>query len=246
VGTLPLLTASPSPQGFGTQALDTVGSAVPFTVSNTTTSAITVALSTTGANPDDFIITSSTCPATLAVGTHCTVDIRFAPSAGGARAGALQNTDVFSGTGYQLASLTGSGGSLPQGPAGTNGTNGATGATGATGVTGPQGATGPQGPAGKVELVSCKSVTTGTGKKKKTVQKCTTRLTSSPVKFTITGVATSAVLSRGGVVYATGTATRSGSQTRLLLTPRRRLVKGRYTLTLTRRHKHQRETVTIG
>jgi hypothetical protein len=128
---------------------------------------------------------------------------------------------------------------------GTNGANGAAGAAGANGATGAQGATGPQGPAGKVELVVCKSVTTGTGKKKKTVQKCTTRLTSSPVKFTTTGVATTAVLSRGGVVYATGTATRSGNQTRLLLTPRRRLVKGRYTLMLTRRHRHQRETVTI-
>jgi hypothetical protein len=128
---------------------------------------------------------------------------------------------------------------------GTNGANGANGAAGANGANGAQGATGPQGPAGKVELVSCKSVTTGTGKKKKTVQKCTTRLTSSPVKFTTTGVATAAVLSRGGVVYATGTATRSGNQTRLLLTPRRRLVKGRYTLTLARRHMHRRETVTI-
>jgi hypothetical protein len=56
---------------------------------------------------------------------------------------------------------------------------------------------------------------------------------------------TAAVLSRGGIVYATGTATRTGNQTRLLLTPRRRVVKGRYTLTLTRRQRRQRETVTI-
>jgi len=140
----------------------------------------------------------------------------------------------------------------PAGPAGTNGAQGpqgaagANGANGANGAQGPQGATGPQGPAGKVELVTCKSVTTGTGKKKKTVQKCTTKLTSSPVKFTTSGVATSAVLSRGRVVYATGTATRSGNRTRLLLTPRRRVSKGRYTLTLTRGHSHQRETITIG
>ena len=43
---------------------------------------------------------------------------------------------------------------------------------------------------------------------------------------------------RGGVPYATGTATRSGNQTRLLLTPRRRVVKGRYTLTLTDGRNH--------
>ncbi len=134
----------------------------------------------------------------------------------------------------------------PAGPAGTNGAQGPQGAAGANGAQGPQGAAGPQGPAGKVELVVCKSVTTGTGKKKKTVQKCTTKLTSSPVKFTTSGAATSAVLSRGGVVYATGTATRSGNRMRLLLSPRGRVVKGRYTLTLTRGHSHQRETITIG
>ncbi len=140
----------------------------------------------------------------------------------------------------------------PAGPAGTNGAQGpqgaagANGANGANGAQGPQGAAGPQGPAGKVELVVCKSVTTGTGKKKKTVQKCTTKLTSSPVKFTTSGAATSAVLSRRRVVYATGSATRSGNRTRLLLSPRRRVGKGRYTLTLTRGHSHQRETIAIG
>jgi len=130
----------------------------------------------------------------------------------------------------------------PAGPAGAagNGTNGAQGAQG------PQGAAGPQGPAGQVELVTCKSVTTGTGKKKKTVQKCTTKLTSSPVKFTTSGAATTAMISRGRIVYATGTATRSGKQTRLLLSPRRRVGKGRYTLTLTRGHSHRRETIAIG
>ena len=133
------------------------------------------------------------------------------------------------------------------GPAGPPGTNGANGAAGANGAQGPQGAAGPQGPAGRVELVICKSVTTGTGKKKKNVQKCTTRLTSSPVKFTTAGAVSIAVLSRGGVVYASGTAKRSGSVTRLLLVAQRPLVKGgRYTLTLTGGHRHRRETITIG
>jgi hypothetical protein len=134
------------------------------------------------------------------------------------------------------------------GAAGANGapgTNGAAGANGTPGANGAPGPAGPQGPAGQVELVTCKSVTTGTGKKKKTVQRCTTKLTSSPVKFTTTGAATSAVLSRGGVIYATGTATRSGNRTRLLLSPRRQVGRGHYTLTLTRHHKHQHETVTI-
>ena len=39
---------------------------------------------------------------------------------------------------------------------------------------------------------------------KKTVQKCTIKLTSSPVTITTTGGSVKAVLSRGKIVYATG------------------------------------------
>ena len=74
---------------------------------------------------------------------------------------------------------------------------------------------------GEVELVICKSVSTGMGKHKKTIQKCTTKLTSSPITITATGGAMSAALSRGKVVYATGSAVNSGRQTKLLLTLRR-------------------------
>jgi hypothetical protein len=130
----------------------------------------------------------------------------------------------------------------PQGPQGSAGAAGTNGTNGSNGAQGAQGAPGPQGPAGQVELVVCKS-----GKiKKKTVQKCTTKLVSGPVKFTTTGVAMSAVLSRGSVVYATGPAKRVGNETTMRLTPRRDVGKGRYTLTLTRGHSHQRASITIG
>jgi hypothetical protein len=124
----------------------------------------------------------------------------------------------------------------PSGPAGTNGTNGAQ---------GPAGTNGAQGPAGQVELVTCTPLTTGKGKHKKTVQKCTSKLTSSPVKFTTAGTAMTADLSRGKVLYATGSAIDSGRQTRLLLSPRRSIAKGSYTLTLTHGRKRQSETITI-
>jgi hypothetical protein len=89
-------------------------------------------------------------------------------------------------------------------------------------------------------------VTTGKGKHKKTVQKCTTKLTSSPVKFKTSGrTAFAASLARGKVVYAVGSAIRSRASTKLLLTPRRTLVRGRYTLTLTHGRKRQREAITI-
>ncbi len=129
--------------------------------------------------------------------------------------------------------------------------------TGSQGSTGPRqqiGSTGPAGPApknGEVELVTCKSVTTGPGKNnnknnnKKTIQKCTIKLTSSPVTITTTGGSIKAVLSRGKIVYATGSATISGKQTKLLMIPRRHIDRGSYTLMLTHGHKRQRETITI-
>ena len=100
------------------------------------------------------------------------------------------------------------------GPQGPTGAAGATGTAGKTGATGATGATGRQGPAGEVELVTSRTVTTGKGKRKKTVQKCTTKLTSSPVKFTTTRDVSAAVLSRGDVVYATGLASRAATRPR--------------------------------
>ena len=152
------------------------------------------------------------------------------------------------------AGPTGPTGSIgPTGQAGINGANGANGTDGTNGTQGPagsqgpggsQGPVGPQGPAGQLELVTCKSVTTGKGKHKQTVQRCTTKLTSAPVTFTTTA-SVAAVLSRGGVVYATGSAERSGVNAKLLLTLRRPLGNGRYTLTLTRDGRRSRETIAI-
>jgi ribulose-5-phosphate 4-epimerase/fuculose-1-phosphate aldolase len=93
--------------------------------------------------------------------------------------------------------------------------------------------------------VVCKSATTGNGKHKKTVQKCTTKLTSSPVTVKTTGDVVAAVVSRGDVVYATGSAIRLGKRTKLSLTPLHRISTGRYLLTLTHGRKYQRETITI-
>jgi hypothetical protein len=98
--------------------------------------------------------------------------------------------------------------------------------------------------AGQIELVTCKTVK----HKRKTVRLCTTRLVSGVVNFTTSG-ALSASLSRQGIVYATGSATRNHGRTRLLLTVLRRLHPGRYTLALTSRHRTRvttnREQVTI-
>jgi hypothetical protein len=112
----------------------------------------------------------------------------------------------------------------------------------------PTGSTGPAGPAGKngeIELVTCTTVTKNVKGKKTTSQKCTTKLTSAPAAITTTGASIAAVLSRGKVVYATGSAVVSGKHTKLLLTPRHNVGEGSYTLTLTHGPERLRETIRI-
>jgi hypothetical protein len=93
--------------------------------------------------------------------------------------------------------------------------------------------------------VTCKPVTKRKGKHKQTTQKCTTKLTSKPVKFKTAAALSSAVLSRGDIVYATGSAIRAGKNTKLLLTPLRKIRGGSYTLKLTHGRERHRETITI-
>ena len=133
-----------------------------------------------------------------------------------------------------------------EGPTGKEGSAGQSGAQGPAGLGGPVGAAGPGGPAGpagpagkegppgKVQIVTC----TTKGKKKK----CTTKTVSGVVKFTAS--AERATLSRHGLVYARGAATRGAhGSLRLRVTALRALHVGRYTLTLTSgsgRHEHTR------
>ncbi len=83
-----------------------------------------------------------------------------------------------------------------------------------------------------------KTVTVERHTKFVTEQQCTTKLVSGTVKFTSTGTPVTAVLSRAGIVYATGIAV----HTHLTLHPRRALRAGRYTLTLTSGHRRGRKT----
>jgi hypothetical protein len=59
-----------------------------------------------------------------------------------------------------------------------------------------------------------------------------TKLVSGTVKFTAAGTIASAMLSRHGVIYATGTARVAHGHTSLRLAPLRKLRAGHYTLTL--------------
>jgi hypothetical protein len=188
----------------------------------------------------------------------CWIGIQFTPAANGPRSATLtfgaNNTTAPAAT----VSLTGIGVAANSGPAGSNGTNGAQGPQGAQGPAGSQGPTGLQGPAGsqgpvgangKVELVTCTTVTKQSKGKKKTAQKCTTRLVSGPVSFTTASTAVKATLSRHGHVAATGTVRTVDGHVEFIASGARVLPRGRYTLSIARRagghSTTTRQTITI-
>jgi N-acetylneuraminic acid mutarotase len=209
-----------------------------------------------GADAADFAITTNSCMGrTLAFEQSCTITARFTPTTTGAMAATIALSDnepaptaiALSGTG--VAEGAGSAGATGvPGPTGAPGPVGSAGPAGATGSTGPAGPTGPagqKGAAGQIELVTCVVVATGKRSHVKTVKRCTTKLTSGPVTFTSSKTVASAVLSRDGTVYATGSEIETGRRTSLLLSPHHRLDKGGYTLTLTHGLSKHREKITI-
>ncbi|HEY0192861.1 MAG TPA: choice-of-anchor D domain-containing protein [Kofleriaceae bacterium] len=101
------LTANPTSLAFGAQAVATTSAAKTVTVSNSGTAAANLGSITTGSA--EFLVASSTCGATLAVGSSCTVGVTFKPSAAGARSASLS----FGG----LASVALSGTGTISGPA---------------------------------------------------------------------------------------------------------------------------------
>jgi hypothetical protein len=222
--------ATPSAPGltFSSQPLDTYSTPQTLTVTDTGHGELQIASAqVSSGDVDDFLISHNTCSdATLWTGDTCAIDVRFSPTATSTTNGRSATLTLTSNDPTSPLSITlqGTGGQLPQGPPGK---------------------TGPRGPAGKIELVTCKPVTKGKGKHKKTTQKCTTKLTSKPVKFKTGGDVSTAVLSRGDIVYATGSAIRAGKNTKLLLTPLRKIRGGSYTLKLTHGQHRQRETITI-
>jgi hypothetical protein len=156
------------------------------------------------------------CDGGVAVGASCKIGVRFAPQAQGASSATL-TISTNAPTQPAAIALSGTGGPLPQGPKGSTGAS------------------------GKVELVTCQIVTKTTkvhGRTRKTTtKKCTTKLVSSPVKFTT--AAADATLARGRIVYGTGTAVATGGVRKLSLTMRRHLIAGRYSLTLRYRSGHR-------
>jgi hypothetical protein len=115
-GTGPLTTVSPSSLTFNSQVLGTISAAQTVTLTNSGSTAVTIAsINITG----DFGQTNN-CGATLASASNCAISVTFSPAGVGARTGTLTVTDnssasphlvALSGTGVGFSLAPGSGGS---------------------------------------------------------------------------------------------------------------------------------------
>jgi hypothetical protein len=244
VGAYPSLDSPPT-LDFGAQTTTSPSAVSWLTVQSAGPAAVTITGAAQIGGPDasDFTIPGGddTCKGrTLAVGVDCFVGVRFTPAAPGPRSATLTLGGSNSHPAPATVALLGTGVAPNSGPAGANG---------ATGAPGPVGPAGPTGANGKVELVTCRLAGASTGHGHSAAHakamRCTTKLVAGPVKFTTTGAATRAVLSRAGTVEATGVLSGRGGST-LLLSASRRLKAGRYTLSLAGRHGRSTSTVTIG
>ena len=193
-------------------------------------------------SPQVFPISDGCSGQQLAPGAACQVTVGFIPIAPG-----VKDASLFVLSNQRPVSIIGLSGT----GVAPNGVSTGGGATGTTGATGPRG---PAGLPGKIELVTCKTVTKhAKGKRRKAkqkAQKCTGKSVSGSLKFTVAGRRGRATISRGRVVYATGTSLPvGGGRSLLLLTQQQPLKHGRYSLTV--RHLHsgrwstRRATITI-
>jgi len=101
-------TLNVSALSFNPQVVSTTGGNQFFTLSSTGNVDLTFgSMIISGANPEDFSATT-TCDATVPVGTTCNVFVSFTPSAGGARSAVLTVSDSAP-SGTQTVNLSGTG-----------------------------------------------------------------------------------------------------------------------------------------
>ena len=107
-GTGTSVSLTPSSLTFSSRSVGTTSTAQTVTLRNVGTAVLTgVSTSLTGTNPGDYAQTT-TCGATLAVGTSCTISVTFTPTATGTRTATLSVADSDP-TSPQLTTLSGTG-----------------------------------------------------------------------------------------------------------------------------------------
>lgn len=105
--------ASPAFLSFGNQIVNTASSPKTVTLFNDSSSLLSnIAVSFTGANATDFTQGTSTCGATLAASTTCTITVIFTPTTTSSETATLSIADSDS-TSPQTVSLTGTGTAAP-------------------------------------------------------------------------------------------------------------------------------------
>jgi hypothetical protein len=104
----PQAVLSPSPLAFPGTIVGSAGAALPLTLSNPGSAALTISsISVTGANAADFSQTNN-CGASLAASASCTINVTFNPASASSFSAALSVADNATGS-PQSASLTGTG-----------------------------------------------------------------------------------------------------------------------------------------
>jgi sugar lactone lactonase YvrE len=108
VPAVPGANVNPTTLTFASQVVNTQSAGQDVTLTNNGTGKLTaVAISFTGANLGDFSETDN-CGTTVNVGAHCTITIKFKPTASGARAASLSISDSAASS-PQTVALTGTG-----------------------------------------------------------------------------------------------------------------------------------------
>jgi hypothetical protein len=227
--------ASPASLGFGSGTTGSIGAARTLTLTSSGNAPLIIdRVKVLGGHAEDFLNAADACSGeTIAPGATCTIKLRFAPSAEGARVAVLK---VFSNapTGELNVDLSGSG-TAPTIIVAT-GATGATGAPGPAGPAGPIGPVGPQGPAGRDARVTCKP-----SKARKGKVKVTCRVVYVTAKSART---VRARLTRSGRTYARLTRRSiAGRRVKLNLAATGTLRAGRYQLVVVTSDGHGRQTV---
>jgi hypothetical protein len=212
----------------------TVGAASPLQLVTVTAAGgwplLLTGVSFTGPNAVDFSLASSTCDGPLSVGQSCQLSVEFTPQASGTRTATLQisSDDPAGPTLVPLSGTATQPGSAPS-----------------------PGVSGQSGPAAnrRLELIACQAISKLVTRGDRRVRVTSRRCAAHPLSGTITSGGTGrATLSRGRLVYAAGIVVhRAGTSFVVLLTARRALSRGRYTLTVSQRHgrKMTTEAMTI-
>jgi chitodextrinase len=109
-GSIPLVNLNPTTVNFGNQQTGNTSAAVPVTLTNSGSAALTInAVTIAGGNTTDFAQTNN-CVGTLGVGTSCTINVTFTPTTTGARSSSVSISDNAPGTPHSVSLLgTGAG-----------------------------------------------------------------------------------------------------------------------------------------